>query len=172
MTSQVRSSGRKRKSPSKAKLMHVSVLLDASGSMFQLTQATIEGFNGYIETLKGSEKVDNVRVTLTDFDTQLIQQHFSERPLKELEPLTNEYHTRGGTPLYDAIGRVIADMERETMYETDPVVLIEITTDGQENSSQAYNQQQIATLIEKKQSEGWTFTYSGANQDVGFTQNR
>ena len=39
-------------------------------------------------------------------------------------------------------------------------------TDGQENQSQEYSRAKIFELIKKREEQGWSFAYLGANQDA------
>ncbi len=39
-------------------------------------------------------------------------------------------------------------------------------TDGQENQSVEYSREMIFDLMKKRQDDGWTFAYMGANQDA------
>ena len=45
-------------------------------------------------------------------------------------------------------------------------VLFVITTDGQENNSKEYVQEQIKKLIKKQEKSGWKFIYTAAGQDA------
>ena len=148
----------------KQKVKHVVMLLDMSGSMMEVRDATLESTNGYIDSLKGEE---DVSFSLVTFDTQEIKAVFAHKPMSKVKHITGrDYHPRSGTPLYDAVGRTIKDLESRLGDEEEPAVLFTIITDGLENSSQAYTVTEIKTLIEERQGRGWTFTYLGANQDA------
>ena len=47
----------------------------------------------------------------------------------------------------------------------DAVVVVTIITDGMENASEEYTGSSIRRLVETLRTEGWTFTYMGANQN-------
>ena len=71
------------------------------------------------------------------------------------------------TPLYDAIGKTVADTEKVLKeIKGKPAVICVVQTDGQENCSQEYSLSKIRSLIAEKEKDGWTFVYLGANLDA------
>lgn len=139
----------------------VSFILDKSSSMGMVQDATISGFNEYIDTLKKDKKGD-YSFTLTLFDTE-ITTPIEGVPLKKVEPLTrSSYRPSGCTALYDAVCRTINDLD---VSKKDSSLVI-IMTDGEENSSREYNEQKMKDIIKKLEKKGnWTFVFLGANQD-------
>lgn len=89
-------------------------------------------------------------------------------PLSEVPKLTREtFVPRGGTALYDAIGRTLNEQgERIKREAWADLVVVYIITDGGENSSRKYNQEQIKTMVQHAEAHGWKFIYLGANQDA------
>jgi len=155
----------RRKSPTQKKKITgsrptlVAFLLDRSGSMESCKQETITGFNGYLNGLKGSE----MRFTLTQFDTQGIDIIHDAVALKDVRKLTEStYVPRGGTPLYDAIGRTVRATEAAAK---DCNVLFVTLTDGEENSSREWNKSTIQSLIKEMEGKGWTFAHIGVGVD-------
>ena len=72
---------------------------------------------------------------------------------------------RGNSPLYDAVARVIGHAERVERGGRGEVVVV-VFSDGMENASKDYSQQQVFRLVEAKRREGWSFVLLGANQDA------
>ena len=70
------------------------------------------------------------------------------------------YRPNALTPLYDAIGRTIRNLESKKGSK-----LVVIQTDGYENSSKEFSQKGIFDLISEKKKEGWTFAFLGADID-------
>ena len=75
--------------------------------------------------------------------------------LEIIQPLTEkEYFVRGCTALLDAVGTAIEKMENVQKYLPENYragkVIFVITTDGLENSSEHYTQEQIRQKIEAR----------------------
>jgi len=142
-------------------------LIDKSGSMSRLTNDTIEGFNGFVESQK-----DDTKTTLTTvlFDTTWKILHDGVN-VYEVEPMTTkDYIAGGGTAMLDAIGEIInrvQDRHDELGQEKPDNVLFVITTDGEENSSRKFTKKQIEKMIKHQTNgHGWEFIFLGANMDA------
>jgi hypothetical protein len=144
----------------------ISVILDRSGSMTSLREPTIEGFNEFVKTQREQADGGRALMSLTQFDTRF-EVNFVGEPIENVPKLDgHSYIPRGGTALYDAIGRTIHEVEAWTRdHEWKERVLVLIVTDGEENSSREFTFKDARELIEKKEKEGWNFAYMGANQD-------
>ena len=150
-------------------LMELVFILDRSGSMGGLERDIIGGFNGMIAKQKASEKKVNVTTVLFDDEVDIIHDRF---PVEIIEPLTEkEYFVRGCTALLDAVGTAIEKMENVQKHLPEKhragKIIFVITTDGLENSSEHYTQEQIRRKIELKKECGWEFLFLGANIDAG-----
>lgn len=143
----------------------VNFILDVSGSMEAVQEATISGFNEYLGGLKKRE--EKVLFSLTLFNT-VVKEIYTLKPIKEVPALTKKtYNPDGGTALYDASVETIeksTKMIDEIKGKT--AVLTVIMTDGQENSSTRHNEGCLKDLMKKLEKEGkWTFVFLGANQN-------
>ena len=146
------------------KTTKIYYILDGSGSMGGTEENTVKTFNEYLYGLQGDRKADYV-MTMQIFDTEGTEYLFKQKPVKDIEDLRRkDIFARSGTPLYDAIGHQIEDAEREVSRE-DPVMFV-ILTDGEENSSTAYDKKKLYDLIERKQSQGWTFLFISSSRDA------
>ncbi len=150
----------------------VGVVIDMSGSMGGIAQATRDGYNEYISSLKADKDLGDVKVTLTVFDSGWDQKPnidvvYNATPLEHVPVLTESvYKPRGGTPLCDAMGATIHRTEEALKnYKGNPNVLLVIITDGKENSSKEFSKVQISKMVKEKESQGWTTIYLGANHD-------
>ena len=135
-------------------------ILDRSGSMYNIVDDTIGGFNSFIE----SQKTNGGTMSLYLFDNEFTTV-YEDMQITNVVPLTHEtFVPRGSTALLDAIGNVIKKL---VVSETpkDTLVKIIIMTDGYENSSKKYTSEYIKNSIEKYTKIGWDFMYLGANQD-------
>jgi hypothetical protein len=147
---------------------HIGVVQDKSISMSGREQATITGFNEYVQTLRKGAKEDEVeyRLTLTQFDTEYTVL-YEDTPLAKVKDLTDkDYRPGGSTALFDAIGRTITAIENQMGPDDDALILV--MTDGQENSSREITtREQLQRIIKKKEAtDRWTFVYMGADQDA------
>ena len=154
-------------------LTEITVLLDRSGSMSLVQDATIKGFNEFVE---GQKNVPgDANISLIQFDSAAPYERVFSKPVKEAPALTNEtFRPRGSTPLHDAIGQTITSLgaRLKSMKEEDRPgkVVVVIMTDGLENSSMIYTAAQVAEMIEHQRSVyKWQFIFLGANQDACMT---
>lgn len=146
------------------------IILDESGSMESIRKPTINGFNELIQSIKHSmRETPEIEqwVSFYSFNGSGIREHLPVVHAASITELTKEnYRPDNNTPLYDAIGLAVNATRKAIAGETDYSVLVTILTDGEENSSQEYTFQSVAALIQEMKSEGWVFTYIGANHDV------
>jgi uncharacterized protein YegL len=158
----------------KTNLVRVVVLLDRSGSMEKLVEATVSGVNEFVKSLK-SESGD-VNLKVVRFDSIGYETVWDE-PLEKVPVMTAEmFVPRGGTPLLDSMARTITELGQELSKIAEDQrpgkVIVMTMTDGLENASDEFNlytggQERLAAMI-KEQTEkyNWTFLYMGANQDA------
>jgi hypothetical protein len=137
----------------------IIVVLDRSGSMSSIGQATVEGFNKFLEEQKNSE--GEAFITLVQFDDRY-EMNYEGLPVKDATPLIlgENFIPRGSTALFDAIGRTIDELN------TDRDVVFVIITDGEENRSVTYKREAIMKMIETQTEAGWKFLFLAANQDA------
>ncbi len=151
--------------------VHTWFLLDRSGSMSSLHGAVVDGFNEFLSGQKAKAGAA-LRLTVVQFDDQDPHEVVvGPVDLHDVGPLKPEqFQPRGMTPLYDAVGRLIAAAEHEVATRAEwglPAedVVVVIFTDGLENASREWDQRRVFDRIRAKQAEGWTFVFLGANQD-------
>ena len=149
---------------------HIVVLLDRSGSMDDIRDDTIGGFNTFLK--QQQEETGSATLTFVQFDSQDPYEVIHRfRAVKTVQALTRENYTpRAQTPLLDAMGRAISDLE-ESLAAIEPEgrpgqVLVAIVTDGMENASTEYTRDSILRMVERKKKEGWTFVFLSADLDA------
>lgn len=147
----------------------IIVVLDRSGSMNRIKQATIEGFNSFLAEQQAVE--GKAYLTLVQFDHEY-EVVYSGIDIHEVMGLTDtSYEPRGTTALLDAIGRTFEET-RDRLFlskkeEEDHQVVFMIITDGQENASKEYSRKNIFNMIRKGEERyKWQFVFLGANQDA------
>jgi uncharacterized protein YegL len=158
----------------KENLTEIVFIIDRSGSMANLTNDTIGGFNTFIENQKKEAGEAVLTTILFDDKYEILHDGVD---IKKVNPLTDkEYFARGMTALLDAIGKTINTIG-ERLNKTEEVerpskVIFVITTDGAENSSSEFTKPQIKEMIEHQTNKyNWQFMFLGANIDaVGTAQ--
>lgn len=150
---------------------HFYVLLDRSGSMASMRNDVIGGFNRLL--VEQQADGDDARITVVQFDSQDPQEVLVDAArITRAAPLTDAtYVPRGGTPLLDATGRVIAramarQQQRAVRGKRPEVVTVITITDGEENQSTEWTRSQIRELIRARESDGWSFAFLGAGLDA------
>lgn len=146
--------------------VHISFLIDRSGSMSGLRSDVVDGFNGFVDEQR--RKPGECALTLVQFDSndpyEVIHEAVPVHKVPELTP--DQYQPRGATPLLDALGTLIekADARLESIGgEEDQIVAV--FTDGLENASRRWNREKLFEVITDRTNAGWIFVFMGANQD-------
>lgn len=147
------------------------IILDKSGSMGSIRKAAYEGCNEVLNGIRAAaEKHQDDQeqfVSLLLFDTESMPYVHKCTPAKDTINLTEkDYHPCACTPLLDAMGLALTDLERETEKYEDAVGMVTVITDGYENASKEYTYPMIQQLVEQLKKKGWNFAFMGANQDV------
>ena len=147
---------------------HISVILDRTGSMETIRDDTIGGFNAFLNAQKAEPGL--ATLTLVQFDTQDPYEVLHQfKPIADVPELTRAtFVPRASTPLLDAMGRGINDLEKNIAdmpeEERPSRLVMVIITDGQENSSREFRKDQIEKMIKEKQEKSaWQFVFLSAD---------
>jgi len=151
-------------------------ILDKSGSMCNCTEATINGFNAQLNTirsLKSEFPNQEYMVSLTTFNGE-IDHVYRDAPTDFVPALNGlNYQPKGSTSLLDAIGfsiNKINEAHSAAIEADEASVVIVILTDGQENTSRYYTYHQIAAMVRHLEGTGkWSFSFIGADIDAFHT---
>ena len=145
---------------------HIALLIDRSGSMYTIKKDMEGGIEAFIETQKQEE--GTCTITAAQFnDTYKIL--FERKPIEEVENII--IIPNGSTALIDSMSRLINevgnDIDSLEEDEKPEKVLFITITDGEENSSREFTNEQLKELIKEQEDKySWNFTYIGANQDA------
>lgn len=144
----------------------ICLVLDRSGSMGGRENDVVNGVNAFIEEQK--KLPDPASIALVRFDSEATERFRLMQPLADMKPLAHEeYQPRGGTPLLDAVGKTMADLDEDWKREQPDRAIMVIVTDGEENASREFTKDKIKAMIESRQESGkWVFIYLGANVDA------
>jgi hypothetical protein len=142
----------------------INFVLDKSGSMDVIRDATISGFNEFKNTQAAED--GDAFFTLTLFDTEFATV-CQAVPMREVPDLDYASYAPGGmTALYDAIGHTMRITDDFAAANKPDQVLFVIMTDGEENASREFDRGRIFQMIQDRQKLAeYEFIYLGANQD-------
>lgn len=148
-----------------AEAVHVSFLLDRSGSMQAIVGDVIGGFNGFLREQQA--QAGACHMTLVQFDSQdPFEVLIDDMDVKAMRPLdAARYQPRGMTPLLDATGALLDHAERRAQAGRDEDQVVVVFTDGEENASQRWTREALFGRVERLKAAGWSFVFLGANQD-------
>ena len=150
------------------------IILDESGSMDCVWAQTISNCNETLQTIFSAQKEfyatqDHFISIYTFQDAGPLKSRYllRNRPIAEARMLTaKDYRPNGCTPLSDAVGETLTDLEAVAETHDDAVASVPIITDGEENSSRRYSGSDVAKIISRLKEKGWNFNIIGANIDV------
>jgi hypothetical protein len=151
-------------------LTEIVVVLDESSSMGSVREATIEGFNAFVDAQR--VQPGECRLTLQKFNTSVPEPTFVSQDIRTVPVLGGfNYWPNGMTALYDAIGTQIDALGKRLAltpeHQRPGKVIFVIQTDGQENISQRYNLAKINSMIEHQKSVySWDFMFIGSAKDL------
>jgi Mg-chelatase subunit ChlD len=144
------------------------IILDASGSMYNIRNEAIAGVVETIQTIRTAQNENAEQeqlFSLVVFNGDRIATVYDRMPITRVSDFSDkDYLPTNDTPLYDAMGNAITNLQR--YINEDDNVLVTIITDGYENASTEWNHQRIFQLVEDLKKKNWLFTYIGANQDA------
>lgn len=146
--------------------MHSYILLDRTGSMSQIWDEALSSVNAYAKSVSEEEGDSpdtlETRVTVAVFDAQERLQFDVLRKRVDADawtPVTNdEASPRGMTPLFDAIGRIVALAEADNPEKA----VIVIMTDGHENASREVTKDGAKAALDRARAKGWDVVFLGA----------
>jgi hypothetical protein len=94
------------------------IILDESGSMYQIKSLIISGFNEIVQTVQGlalQYPEQQHVITLVSFNSLATKTLLEREEVSKLKPIDDAlYNPNGGTPLYDAMGNSIQQLRQIT----------------------------------------------------------
>ena len=141
--------------------MHAYILLDRSGSMQSIWDEALGSVNADVKALTEGPKAD-AHVTFAVFDSHEALQFDVLRAGVPAATWTNvtpaDAAPRGMTPLFDAIGRMVALADKDA---PDRAILV-IMTDGAENASKEMKKDDVKAALDRIEKRGWQVVFLGA----------
>ena len=149
--------------------MDIFILLDRSGSMGSkhgFWDEAVASVNTYVEELLKQGVDPQSRLTMAVFDYYSGLQFDVLRnatPITAWRSLTpGEVLPRGGTPLLDALMRIVTAAEANN----NPKTVVVCMTDGEENQSTEFKAPQVKTALDRIRANGWQVVFLGADFDA------
>jgi uncharacterized protein YegL len=151
--------------PDALRASELGFVLDRSGSMTSLSTEAITGFNTLVAEQRSVNSSALFSFSLFDHEDLVV---YDAVPLAEVSELTTEtFVPRGGTALNDAIAGMIQRIGRRAKRSTR--VLIAILTDGGENSSREFSQDDVMRMIAyRRTTYDWQFIFIGPENALGY----
>lgn len=147
----------------------VICLIDRSGSMANIREETLSGFNNFLKEQKEIVNEDKISLYLFDDQYDIIYENLS---IQDAPEFTKEvFVPRGWTSLYDAMGKTINSVGERLANlpekERPEKVLFVIITDGVENTSKEFKKEAIREMVTHQTNVyKWQFLFLAANQDA------
>lgn len=150
------------------------IIVDESGSMGHLRQATLSGINETIDTIRSAQKefaeTQQHYLTLVTFSSDhfhpAVRTLIDCKPISEVEENFSDYEPHGCTPLYDAMGQSLVSLHERIKGNAENSAVVTVLTDGLENASREWRADSLRCLIEQLKEEGWSFSYMGSAHNV------
>lgn len=158
--------------PARKPKTYIVVVLDSSGSMQPCKYQAIEYYNGVVDSVKNAPKGQTIKVGLCLFGAPSVKFPLWDIRRGQLNYLDDKtYSPMNLTPLHDAIGMTIDKLhDQDDINWKSTSVVVNVITDGGENSSRTFNKHRIAQMVKELQdTDRWTFSIMGANQDAVLT---
>jgi hypothetical protein len=157
---------------------HITLIADRTGSMRSILSDAEGAINAFLDDQR--KLPDQCSLLLVDFDDQDPFRTVYDGQIQD----SVEYKLvpRGNTPLRDAVGKgIVVTGERLAALSEDErpgKVIFVVQTDGFENASREYTQEQVNAMINEQTDKwGWTFVFMasgpaawGASQAYAGTQ--
>jgi hypothetical protein len=141
----------------------VFTLLDRSGSMADRWDEACGAIDSYV--MADDEIAKSAVVTLAVFDSGDAYQIVRDAQTRETwRPVTHDgsFGPRGATPLYDAIGRMVAHINAKAPAKAALVIV----TDGLENASREIDRDKARKLLDDCRARGWQVVFLGVDFDA------
>lgn len=137
--------------------------------MSNVWEETLNGFKTYVQDMQADQKKDEeveYILSLTTFDTQIDNPYLGV-PIAAVDgSILKKFGPRGGTALYDAVGKTLQALDDDKSISFDKAIVI-ICTDGEENQSREWSKDALHAATDERIKRGnWTFTYLGTQPET------
>lgn len=162
----------------KKELTHILAIIDKSGSMDQVKDDAIGGFNTFLRAQQKLKFPATMNVVLFSNYNKITPLYNGDilnvNDVKELNDTT--YVPEGATALHDAMIQSMTNLKlkiNDMKPSKRPAkILVLIITDGDENDSREYPKSKIdevKKLVEHRKKENWQFIFMCSTEDTALT---
>ena len=143
----------------------VAIILDRSGSMYNISEEAVEGYNSHVRKLKENTEDQDVEMCLVTFNSNVYEHYWLENAKNVDIAHQADYNPDGTTAMLDAMGYTIEKLEESTDPKNENNAYLVITiSDGKENASKHVERPWLASKIAELQAtKRWTFTFMGCD---------
>lgn len=154
------------------KYIKIINIIDKSGSMSSMLDAAINGFNSFLEEQKSVEGKALVSTIMFSNHYNVLYENMDIQNCLYFNK--DNYKPGGGTSLYDTLVNVLdGEIDRlgnMSIEERPEKTLCVILTDGEENSSTQFDQEDVKRMItEMREDFKWEFIFLAANEEASLT---
>ena len=135
------------------------VCLDETGSMSQEVERVVTSLNEYVQNLPA-----RTHITVFKFNSDSWTKFYDGTKAKWTPMTEEDYNPNSMTPLYDSVAKAI-NHANSLVKSTKDKVLVMVDTDGYENDSREYSQDNVKALVEEKKKAGWDFFFMAHGLD-------
>jgi Mg-chelatase subunit ChlD len=148
---------------------HLTMVIDSSGSMASSWPDVVGGYASLIKENKAAEGAATISLLTFNYNNDWIFEFSDIQTVSDV--LDPSIWPLGGTALRDAVGSAIQKtghaLAAMTESERPSKVLIVIQTDGCENTSKEYTDEQIKLMIKEQQEKyNWEFLFVGQGKEI------
>lgn len=142
--------------------VHVAMVIDQSGSMYKVQEEVVDHYNEIRQSLISRSKDEEIDISLVTFNQDVHEHLWLVKAEELVEANVEDFETGGTTARRDAVGYTIDKLLETTKDDENCHYIIKIISDGRENDSKYYTENEIRNLINRVQSTGrWTITLLG-----------
>jgi hypothetical protein len=147
---------------------HVVLVIDASGSMYSLTETVVKVVDDTVKHLaeESIKQEQETRVTVYTFSSGYnhIKCLAYDMDVLRMPSIKGMYKATGGTALIDATIQAMSDLDKTATLYGEHAFLMYVITDGDENSS-SYNATSLASKFRDADGKGnWSYATFVPNQ--------
>lgn len=148
----------------KKQITYIAIVTDHSSSMYGLTTAARKDFNSILSSIKQHQNdvLENHITHIACGDRRgyngVYVMHRNVAADRFME-MTNYTATYGSTPLLDSINAAIVELNLAQANNPDAAFLVQVVTDGGENSSRISQQHVVQKINQLLATDRWTFTF-------------